>query len=154
MKIKRVCFLVFMLLFLNASLTFCQEQTTGPTPAAENKGAQEPQWVWAEVLSVDAASRQMTVKYLDYEADTEKEMVISADDKTTFENANSLEEIKPQDTVSIDYIVSADGQNIARNINVEKPEGMQPMPQEATPAAQQAQGQPVNATAAAQQAEE
>jgi len=78
----------------------------------------EVQWLWGEVVSVDTNAKQMTVKYLDYETDTEKEMNIKADDKTTYENVKSLDEIKVQDTLSIDYIV-ADGKNIAKNISVE-----------------------------------
>lgn len=133
MKRKGAFFLVFILLFLSASLAFCQEQTTETSSAAEIKGAQEPQWVWAEVLSLDPVKRQMTVKYLDYETDTEKEIVINADDAATYENINSFDEIKPQDTLSIDYITTAQGKNIARNINLEKPEGIESLLEETVP---------------------
>jgi uncharacterized Zn finger protein len=60
------------------------------------------------------------VKYLDYDADQEKEMAINVDEKTIYENVKSIDEIKPQDTVSIDYIVSPEGKNIAKNISIEK----------------------------------
>jgi hypothetical protein len=49
-------------------------------------------------------------------------MTINVDDKTTYESIKSLDEIRPRDTLSIDYVVSADGKTIARNISVEKPE--------------------------------
>lgn len=82
----------------------------------------ETQWIWGDVVSVDKASRKITVRYLDYETDTEKEITIVADDNTRYENARSFDEIKPQDTLSIDYTIGTDGSNIARNISVEKPE--------------------------------
>jgi hypothetical protein len=103
----------------------CEEPGIKTEPAVEAPALSEADmpWVWAEVQSIDRANNQITVKYLDYETDTEKEMVIGVDEKTAFENAKSLNDIKPQDTVSIDYISGADGINTARTINVEKGEG-------------------------------
>jgi hypothetical protein len=82
----------------------------------------EMQWLWGEASAIDAQNKTLMVKYLDYETDQEKEMLLSIDDKTAFENVKSLEEIKVQDTLSIDYIIGADGKNAARNISVERPE--------------------------------
>ncbi len=47
------------------------------------------------------------------------------------ENIKSFDELKLNDTVSIDYIVSPDGKNIAKYISTEKPEAeeIQPTPQ-------------------------
>ncbi len=86
--------------------------------------AEEPQmqWVWGEIVSLDRQKKEMSIKYLDYEMDQEKEIAIDIDDTTTFENAQSLEDLKQGDTLSIDYTVSAGGKNIARNVSVEKPE--------------------------------
>lgn len=92
-------------------------------------GEPEMQWLWGEVISADTQKNELKVKYLDYEADLEKEILMIADEKTVFENAKSLGEIKPQDTVSVDYIVGSEGKNIAKNISVEKPE-MQESPVE------------------------
>ncbi|MDD5155178.1 MAG: hypothetical protein PHF11_01670 [Candidatus Omnitrophica bacterium] len=145
MKLKTGLILVVMIFsaFVSVNSVFSQDEAApAANPAAAPQAAtQEPQWVWAEVVSIDSANHQMNVKYLDYEADTEKEMIIAADDNTTYENLNSFSEIKPQDTVSVDYIVTADGKNIAKNINVEKPEGMQPMPDKTMQEAPQAQSQ-------------
>jgi hypothetical protein len=91
-------------------------------------------WLWGEVASVDAANKVIVVKYLDYETDTEKEISINTDDKTTYENTKSTEEIKPQDTVSIDYIVDSAGNNIAKNISLEKAEAAQVVEPEGTEA--------------------
>ncbi len=96
-----------------------QEPVVGQT---EPSGEPEIQWVWGEVISVDGYKSELVVRYLDYETDQEKEMAISADDKTAYENARSLSDIKPKDTLSIDYVVNAEGKNIAKNISVEQPE--------------------------------
>jgi hypothetical protein len=80
----------------------------------------ETQWLWGEVVSVDLQKNELLVKYLDYETDQEKEVKINVDDKTIYENASSMLEIKPLDTVSIDYIISPDGSNLAGNISLEK----------------------------------
>jgi hypothetical protein len=74
---------------------------------------------------VDKAARSIKVKYLDYDTDTEKEMAITADDNTKYENVNSFDEIKPQDTLSIDYKIGTDASNIAVNISVERPESVE-----------------------------
>jgi len=107
---KRICILglVGIFIFLMSSLLFSQKE-------------EEFQWIWGEVSSIDTAKKSITVKYLDYETDTEKETSFVIDEKTNFEGVNSLGEIKVKDTVSIDYIMEQD-KNIARNISVEKPE--------------------------------
>jgi len=81
------------------------------------------QWLWGEVVSVDTDAKQIKVKYLDYETDTEKEINIVVDDKTTYENVASLGQIKVGDTLSSDYLVK-DTENIARNISVETNTGV------------------------------
>ena len=80
------------------------------------------QWLWGEVVSVDAAKAEVTVRYLDYESEEEKQVVVVVDDKTAFENVASLAQIKVADTVSVDYVVEKGGKNLAKNISVERPE--------------------------------
>lgn len=108
-------------IFLAISSIYAQQESA-QAPAAEAVTEPEAQWLWGEVISVDANTRQIAVKYFDYETDAEKEMTISADDKTTYENVKSILEIKPLDTLSVDYTVGLDGKNIAKNISVEKAE--------------------------------
>lgn len=79
-------------------------------------------WLWGEVVSVNNLKNELKVKYLDYETDTEKEIIMTIDEKTTFENVKSLSDIKPQDTVSIDYILTGDGKNLVKNLSVERPD--------------------------------
>jgi hypothetical protein len=84
---------------------------------------EEPEvlWVWGEVSAVDPFKKTLTLKYLDYESDEEKEINISTDDKTVYEAVQSIEEIKVKSVISVDYSVQ-DGLNVARNISFERGE--------------------------------
>ena len=82
----------------------------------------ETQWVWGEVISSDPQNKEITINYFDYETDTEKELKLTIDERTRYENVNSLNDLKLHDTISVDYILSTDGKYTARNISVEKPE--------------------------------
>jgi hypothetical protein len=121
-------------LILTGSLLFAQDEAQAPAePAAsvdlEVGGAVPPdsatpdtQWIFGEVVSIDLAAKSLTVKYLDYLAQQEKEISFSADEKTSFENIKSLEEVKVGDSLSIDYIVSPDGLNLIKTLGVEAAE--------------------------------
>jgi hypothetical protein len=132
LKKSFVLLVAVSLILISTGLIFGQDDTNTttippsmtlePTMPELNPVEPEAQWVWGEVVSVDAANNQINVKFLDYETDVEKEVAINVDDKTTYENVQSINEIKPKDTVSIDYIVNPDGQNIARSISIEKAE--------------------------------
>lgn len=111
--------ILISLILIGFSPAFSQQPAV-EEPAVSSEP--EMQWIWGEVVSIDAVNNSITVKYLDYESDTEKEIAIAADDKTTYENAKSLSEIKPKDTVSIDYLSSPGSKSLAKNISVEKPE--------------------------------
>ena len=80
------------------------------------------QWAWGEVTNLDNQAKTITLKYLDYETDQERELVLVVDEKTIFENIKDFNELKLNDTLSIDYLAAEDGKNIAKNINFEKPE--------------------------------
>lgn len=95
-----------------------QELEQPPEPMDES----EMQWVWGEVISVDPQTKTIVLKHLDYETDLEKEMTISVDEKTVFDNVASQDEIRPKDTLSIDYVISGDNINLARNISKEATE--------------------------------
>lgn len=100
--------------------------TTGQPsePAAAVAVEPDMQWLWGEVKSVDAANKELTVNYLDYESDGEKEVKILTDEKTNFENIKALGDIKVKDTVSVDYILTPDNKYLAKLISIEKPEEM------------------------------
>ncbi|MDD5669603.1 MAG: hypothetical protein PHE58_06210 [Candidatus Omnitrophica bacterium] len=118
-------------LFLFVSgLAYAQDKTTAkevqtssaPAPA---DNSEDVQWLWGEVVAVNASNKEIRVKYVDYETDTEKEVSMFVDDKTTYENIKSLDEIKPQDGVTIDYLVNAEGKNIAQTVSLEKTEELE-----------------------------
>jgi len=111
---------------LNTTPGLAEGNATKPGEAL-SLGEPDILWLWGEVNSIDSDKGIISVKYLDYETDTEKEAVIYADAKTTYENAKSLTDIKPKDIVSVDYVTGAQGSSIARNISVERPEDTQAM---------------------------
>jgi hypothetical protein len=127
---------VFLSVFLISIIAFSfiayaeEAAVAGTNPVVINGNPQPPlpqekndtQWAWGEVTNLDIQAKTVTIKYLDYEADQEKELVLVIDDKTTFENIKGLEEIKIKDTLSVDYVIVPDNKNIAKNINLEKPE--------------------------------
>ena len=129
-RINFILWFIFSFILISTGIVFSQEQASEKPPAQEAPVEPEMLWVWGDVVSMDTAAKKMSVKYLDYETDTEKEINIIVDDKTTYENVKSIDEIKPQETLSVDYIINPDGNNIARNISVEKPEGAETLPQD------------------------
>ena len=117
-----------LLLLLSAGLVLSEDQADSPAAGpGQVKSDADTQWIWGEVIKADAPNKTITIKYLDYETDQEKEAEISADSATTYENIKSLEEVGPKDTLSIDYMV-VDGKNIAKNISLEKPESTPTLP--------------------------
>jgi hypothetical protein len=114
-KRMSACAIIILAVFFGAAGARAQE-------------ALEPQWLWGEVETINAQAKTLQVKYLDYDTDLEKELTISVDEKTKFENVKGLEEIKPQDTISVDYVVGSNGANLALDISVEKLEDMEEAP--------------------------
>ncbi|MFA4989553.1 MAG: hypothetical protein WC576_02140 [Candidatus Omnitrophota bacterium] len=109
---------------LSAGLGLSQDEPEGKESSLvipQEKNESDTQWVWGEVISVDTQNKTLTLKYLDYDTDEEKELLLTVDNLTGYENVKSLEEIQAKDSVSIDYISSA-GKNTARSISLEKAE--------------------------------
>jgi hypothetical protein len=103
---------------LNAGLIFAADKSIYDELTAPAES--ETQWLWGEIVSVDLPKKVLLVKYLDYETDQEKEVRVYVDDRTTYENAGSIVEMKPLDTVAIDYTIDQEGANLATNISLEK----------------------------------
>ncbi len=129
-------FAIFLAVSFSA-LSFAQENQTSQQPVATQENtavaaevppslsAAKPvptEWLYGEVNFVDISGKALTLTYLDYDTDIEKQATVYIDAKTIFENVKWLEEIKPQDMVSIDYIIGADSKNLAVSVSVEKPE--------------------------------
>ena len=84
----------------------------------------DTQWVWGEVINLDTQANAFTLKYLDYENDQEKELVLVVDENTAYEGMKSFDELKIKDTLSIDYKITLDGKNFAKSISFEKPDDL------------------------------
>ena len=124
MKYKNFLILCLAVSFLSVGVTFTfsQEQGSQKQVSPEAQVESDPQWLWGEAASIDYQKGELLVQYLDYDTDLEKEVNISVDGKTAYENTGSLIDIKPGDAVSIDFLSFSDGKNIAKKISVEKPE--------------------------------
>lgn len=127
--------IVFSFVFIGYSFALNGGEGASSETTSSVNEQPETQWVWGEVVAVDPAQNLLSIKYLDYETDQEKELTLSVNDKTTFENVRSLSEIKMQSPAGIDYILDSEGKGIATNISIENVEGLanegQPL-QEAT----------------------
>jgi hypothetical protein len=112
----------------NNTTTQTSEAVGVTEPAAQennpvlNPSSSDIQWLWGEVSSIDTQKNEITIKYLDYETDTEKEIKISVDETVVYDNVKSINDIKTDDIISVDYVFSPDGRYIAKNISIEKPE--------------------------------
>ncbi|MCX5693797.1 MAG: hypothetical protein NT014_01490 [Candidatus Omnitrophica bacterium] len=111
-----------------AQIVLAEEVAAVPVDSAVAVSSQQPnlqndlQWAWGEVTNLDSQSKTLTLKYLDYETDQEKDLVLVVDESTTFENIKDFSQLKVKDTLSIDYMIGADNRNIAKNISFEKPD--------------------------------
>ncbi|MCX5699263.1 MAG: hypothetical protein NTX01_06160 [Candidatus Omnitrophica bacterium] len=121
-----------MVMMSTAQIVFAEEAAVEPADsvtitsnqqAASQKDGQM-QWAWGEVTNLDNQARTVTLKYLDYETDQEKELVLVVDEKTAFENIQDFNELKLKDTLSIDYMIEVDNKNIAKNISFDKPDAL------------------------------
>ena len=128
MKIRILLFMLIAAFFvLSNGRTILAEDVMKGGAVPESEKAENIQWVWGDVVSVDTQNKALKVKYLDYETDQDKELTVRMDDQTTFENVQSPDEIKVGDVVSVDYAVDVSGASMAKNISVEKPEAMPEM---------------------------
>ena len=154
MKLNRMLGVLVLFITVTAFIAFAQEPGDSGTaasimPAADLAQApmqhpalsEEPvrasaqneadtQWAWGEVTSLDSQAKTLSLKYFDYEADQEKELVLTVDEKTAYENIKSFDEIKIKDTLSIDYAAGPENKNIAKNISLERPDALAPAPQQ------------------------
>ena len=137
MKLNRILGALVLFISLTAFTAFAQEPEVGTSAAstmpadltpAPTQSENNTQWVWGEVTNLDNQAKTLTLKYLDYETDQEKELVLAVDEKTNFENIKSFDEIKIKDTLSVDYAAVPENKNIAKNISLEKPDTLPPAP--------------------------
>lgn len=112
---------ILLCLMAYSGLSFAQEEVI-PDPGEDAQGdivVSQIQWLWGEVVSVEPEAGRMLVRFTDYDTSSEREIAVLGDADTKYEGVKSMYEIKPSDTVNIDYIITADGRNIARDVSVE-----------------------------------
>ncbi len=112
-------FSILILFFVTGSL-YAENIFVGDD--SESQGQDNTEWVWGEVVSVDAVNNTLIVKYFDYEKEQEKQVTFYSYNKTEFENITSLGDLKPTDSVSIDYFVAEGGKNFIQEISLDKPD--------------------------------
>ncbi|MFH1507883.1 MAG: hypothetical protein ABIG46_05620 [Candidatus Omnitrophota bacterium] len=101
---------------LNSSLQKLVGQDNPATLPAEA----EMQWVWGEIVLLYPREKNMLIRYIDYETDTEKEVIINVDERTSYEGINSFFQLKEQDTVSVDYVIDNSDRALAQMVSVER----------------------------------
>jgi hypothetical protein len=110
-----------MVLSLGLGLAFAQGEEEGAKGFNQELKDLDVKWALGEVMNVDLENKIISIKYLDYEDGGEKDISVLIAPETIFENIESLEEIKPQDYLSLDYVLTQDGKNISKNISLDKP---------------------------------
>lgn len=130
---------IFTVCFLLLPLAFAQNETQSAA-LQQSAPSDEVLWVWGEVKAIDQGQSAITVSYIDYQTEEDKELIISVPADTKFENIPGISGLKVGDTVSVDY-VTKDGKNTTKHISVEKIEDIQegPATQEQPTPAQPAQ---------------
>ncbi len=136
MGTAKVLFLIAAVLLINLGSVLAEEGSVKEMLSQDVKES-DVQWVWGEVINVDSKNGTLSAKYLDYEDSREKDIAFSVDSNTVYEGIKSLEDVKLKDFLSIDYIITEDGSNLARNISMDKPKEDQPAMQTDTGAVNQ-----------------
>lgn len=118
--------IIGLFIFVNTGLVLGENDSTAEVNLPSVLSSQESkdldvQWVWGEVKNLDAQGKTVTLKYLDYETNEEKEIALTIDSATTYENVKALKDVQLNDALSVDYVTSS-GRNIAKNVSLEKPE--------------------------------
>lgn len=131
MKLVKIFLCGAMFLFTIIGLALAQDPLEAGAVNQELKDSSDMQWVWGEVVNIDSKNNEVILKYLDYEDNQEKEIAITIDSGTVYDNIKSLEELKPHDSLSVDYMINKDGKNVAKNIGLDKPKESQPQVQPA-----------------------
>ena len=93
-----------------------------------NSAAQDSEdllYSYGEVLSV--TQDQVMVREFDYATGEEKDVVYYISASTTFDTVESADQVKPGDLIDVEFILSPDGRNIAKEIFVDSIEDYEEM---------------------------
>ncbi|MDD5348186.1 MAG: hypothetical protein PHT59_06205 [Candidatus Omnitrophica bacterium] len=130
MKIRSCIFTVIIAgLVCVAGAASAQQPAAPAAPVSEETppSAVEPipEWLYGEIAAVNVGDKSFQVKYIDFDKDIEKQATIYADKQTVFSGVASLDDLKLQDIVNVDYVIDPQGKNIAVAVSVEKPEDIE-----------------------------
>ncbi len=117
---------ILAICFLSLPLAFAQNQVQS-SDFQQSAPSDEVLWVWGEVKAIDQGQSAVTISYIDYQTEEDRELIISVPQETKFENISGISGLKVGDTVSVDY-VAKDGKNTTKHISVEKIEDIQEGP--------------------------
>jgi len=133
MKLSRILGVLVLFITITTFIAYAEEAgISAPVVSVEPnypvQNDNNTQWAWGEVTNLDDQAKTLTLKYLDYETDQEKELVLAVDEKTTYENIKDFGEIKVKDALSVDYAAGLGDKYIAKNISLESPDAIPPAP--------------------------
>lgn len=120
-KVGEYFYILCALMILLTAVSFAQEK---PEIIVEDipsisPGEEDISWVWGEIKAIDPALYTITIVYMDYQTDEEKDLALSISSDTKFEGVKDFSALAIGDTAGIDY-VAAEGKNIIKSISVEK----------------------------------
>lgn len=75
-------------------------------------------WVFGDVVELDSENSRFILVYFDYHG-REKEMEVKVDAGTKYENVSGFDDIKAGDALSVDYLITPEGEAVALSISVE-----------------------------------
>ncbi|MFH1338414.1 MAG: hypothetical protein ABIH40_01000 [Candidatus Omnitrophota bacterium] len=117
---KKILLLLVLAVFLTwpVGYAFSNQQAS----AEEASGYPIEGWVFGDVVELDPENGQFILTYFDYRG-REKEMTVKVDAETKYENVNGFEDIKAGDALSVDYLITPEGEAVALSISVERLKG-------------------------------
>ena len=95
---------------------------------AQDQDEKQVFYSYGEVLSV--IKGQIIVREFDYETGEETDIVYYITADTILDSVESADQIKPSDLVDVEFTVSEDGKNIAKEILVDRIEDYQEVDEE------------------------
>lgn len=114
---KKISLSLMLAVFLTwpVSYVFANRQAS----AGEASGYPVEGWVFGDVVEADPENSQFILVYFDYRG-REKEMAVKVDAGTRYDNVNGFDDIKAGDALSVDYLITPEGEAVALSISVEK----------------------------------
>jgi len=126
LKTALILTVVSCFMLIGVDYVFSQGEPAQDQAGQEVKSEQRTQQFSGEVVSVDAQNKTLVLKHLDPETSQEQAVNVCVDEKTSYQNVESIAGINEKDNLNIDYIVDAEGKNMAKVVNLKKQEASVP----------------------------